>query len=212
VDFLDSVTRTILDFLGQHVGTYGYVLLFLLTFLETSAFLGLLAPGESIVVICGLFASRGPLALSAVAPLAIVGAFLGDNVGYWIGRRYGTGILERYGKYVFFNREMLGKVRRYYERHGGKTVLLGRFTSIIRSFGPLVAGSSRMPYGPFALWSAVGCAAWGLFYSLIGYFFGESWDVIDKYLGRAGVIGFICGATALMIYLLVRRRRRSVTE
>jgi undecaprenyl-diphosphatase len=136
-----------------------------------------------------------------------VGAFLGDNTGYWLGRRLGTRVLERYGRYAFFDREALAHVRTYYASHGGKTVLLGRFTSIIRSFGPFVAGSSHMPYGRFALWSAVGCVAWGTLYSLIGYYFGESWDVIEKYLGRAGLMGFLCGVALLAGYLIVRKRR-----
>jgi membrane-associated protein len=205
--FMESLTGAVLDFMRAHVHQYGYLLLFLLTFLETSAFLGLLAPGEAALVIAGLFASRGPLELGLVVPLAVLGAFLGDNTGYWLGRRFGTRVLERYGKYAFFDREALAEVRKYYASHGGKTVLLGRFTSIIRSFGPFVAGSSHMPYGPFALWSAVGCVAWGTLYSVVGYYFGESWDVIEKYLGRAGLVGFLCGMVLLAGYVIVRKRR-----
>jgi membrane protein DedA with SNARE-associated domain len=207
MDLMESLTGDVLDFMRAHVHQYGYLLLFLLTFLETSAFLGLVAPGEAAVVIAGLFASRGPLELPFVIPLAVLGAFLGDNAGYWLGRRFGSRILERYGKYAFFNRHALAQVQNYYAAHGGKTVLLGRFTSIIRSFGPFVAGSGHMPYGPFALWSAVGCVAWGTFYSLIGYFFGESWDLIEKYLGRVGLIAFLCGIGAFVLYLFVRKRR-----
>jgi membrane protein DedA with SNARE-associated domain len=210
MEFVETLTRDLLEFMHVHMARYGYALLFLLTSLETSAFLGLLAPGESVVVVAGLFASRGPLALALVIPIAIAGAFLGDNAGYWLGRRFGTGILEKYGKYAFFDREMLDRVRSYYEKHGGKTVFFGRFTSIIRSFGPFVAGSSHMRYGPFALWSAAGCVAWGLLYSLIGYFFGESWEIIEKYMGRAGVIGFLCGVTLLGVYLFVRKRGRRI--
>ncbi len=206
--FVESLTGHVLEFMRAHVQQYGYLLLFLLTFLETSAFLGLLAPGEAAVVIGGLFASRGPLELPLVIALAVLGAFLGDNAGYWLGRRFGSRVLERYGKYAFFDKEMLAHVRRYYATHGGKTVLLGRFTSIIRSFGPFVAGSSRMRYDAFALWSAVGCTAWGTLYSLIGYYFGESWDLIERYLGRAGLIGFLCGTAALVIYAVVRGRRK----
>ncbi len=205
--FMESLTGDVLDFMRAHVHQYGYFLLFLLTFLETSAFLGLLAPGEAAVVIAGLFASRGPLELGLVIPLAVLGAFLGDNTGYWLGRRFGTRVLERYGKYAFFDREALAHVRKYYASHGGKTVLLGRFTAIIRSFGPFVAGSSRMRYGPFAVWSAVGCAAWGTLYSVVGYYFGESWDVIEKYLGRVGLVGFLCGVALLAGYVIVHKRR-----
>lgn len=210
MEFIETFTAQLLEFLRQNVDRWGYAFLFLVTFLETSAFLGLLAPGESAVVVCGLFASRGPLELAPVIALSILGAFLGDNTGYWVGRRYGTGFLRRYGRYVLFSPEAQETVRRYYARHGGKTVFLGRFASFVRSFGPVIAGSSHMPYRVFLLWSAVGCLAWGTLFSLLGYFFGESWDVIERYLGRAGLIGFLCGVALLGLYLfvLMRRRRR----
>jgi len=212
LDFLDAFTRELLEFLQENIGRFGYSLLFLFTFLETSAFLGIVAPGEATVVVAGIFASRGPLELGLVIPLAVLGAFLGDNVGYWIGRRYGTGVLEKYGKYVLLDRRSLEQVRGYYKQHGGKTVFLGRFMSIVRSFGPVVAGSSRMSYGPFALWSAVGCAAWGTFFSLVGYFFGESWDVIERYMGRIGLIASLCGLAILGLYLFLRRKRSRKRE
>jgi membrane protein DedA with SNARE-associated domain len=207
MDFLETWTQTLLEFLRVNVGRYGYVVIFLVTFLETSAFLGLLAPGETIVVVGGLLASRGPLDLVSVALVSIVGAYAGDTTGYWIGRRFGTGFLLKYGRYAFFSPETHERVRRHYEKHGGKTVFLGRFASIVRSFGPVVAGSSRMPYGPFALWSAAGCFAWGWLFALIGYFFGESWELIDRYMSRAALIGFVVGASALALYLYFARRK-----
>ena len=199
-----------MDFLRENVGRWGYPFLFVVTFLETSAFLGLVSPGEATVVVCGLLASRGPLDLGWVLALSILGAYGGDTAGYWIGRRFGTRVLERWGRFAFFDRGTQEAVRRYYERHGGKTVFLGRFASIVRSFGPMVAGSSGMPYGVFALWSALGCVAWGTVFSLVGYFFGESWEIIDRYLGRVGVIGFVAGAAVFVVYLFLRRRRRAV--
>jgi membrane protein DedA with SNARE-associated domain len=208
MDFFETWTKTLLEFLGENVGRYGYIVIGVITFLETSAFLGLVAPGEAVVVVGGILASRGPLELPTVAGVAIVGAFLGDNVGYWIGRRFGTGFLLRYGKYAFFSPATQERVRRFYEKHGGKTVFLGRFASVVRSFGPVMAGSSRMPYPAFALWSATGCFVWGWTFALIGYFFGESWELIDKYLSRAGLVGFLLGASALALYLYLARRKR----
>ncbi|MBA2564083.1 MAG: DedA family protein [Gemmatimonadetes bacterium] len=201
MDFLEGFTGGLLDFLRENVGRFGYPFLFAVTFLETSAFLGLIAPGEAAVVVCGLFASQGPLELAPVLGLSILGAFLGDNAGYWIGRRLGTGLLQRYGRFGFFDVAAQERLARFYERHGGKTVFLGRFASFVRSFGPMVAGSSGMPYPTFAAWSAVGCVAWGTLFTLIGYFFGESWDVIEKYLGRLGLAGFLLGAGLLAFYL-----------
>ena len=212
MDFFESFSRALLDFLRENVGRYGYPFLFAVTFLETSAFLGLVAPGEAAVVVCGLFASQGPLSLGPVIALSVAGAFLGDNTGYWIGRRFGTAFLERYGRYTFFNTRAQARVRAFYDRHGGKTVFIGRFLSFVRSFGPVVAGSSRMPYRVFVLWSAAGCAAWGVFFSLLGYFFGESWEMIERYMGRIGVIGFLCGAALLLWYVRRMRRQEELQE
>src|SRR5918996_121992 len=117
MELVETLTREVVQFLHENMDRYGYPLLFLITFLETSAFLGLVSPGETGVVVGGLFASRGPLDLDLVILVSVVGAFLGDNTGYWLGRRFGTGILERYGKYVLFNRKALEHVRRYYARH-----------------------------------------------------------------------------------------------
>lgn len=201
----------ILEFLVPFLGEYGYWALFLLTFLETSAFLGLVAPGETIIVLCGFYAYRGVLDPWLVGAIAVVGAVAGDQAGYWIGRRFGTGMLLRFGRYVFIDHRRLDATRRYYQKHGGKTVFFGRFTSILRSFGPVVAGASRMPYPGFLLWSLASCVVWGAVFTLIGYFFGASWDVIERYLGWGGAIAFVVGI-GLVLWFLHRKRAQTVEE
>ena len=194
----------ILEFLVPFLEQYGYVALVILVFLETSAFLGLLAPGEAVIVLCGFYAYRGVLNPWWVGIISAVGAFAGDQVGYALGRRYGHGLLTRFGKFMFFDARRLRATERYYTKHGGKTVFFGRFMSILRSFGPAVAGISRMPYRTFLLWSAASCIIWGAVFTVIGYFFGKSWDVIDRYMGWGGAVGFVLAA-GLVLWFLHRK-------
>ena len=201
----------ILEFLLPYLSSYGYLTLFLVTFLETSAFLGLIAPGETIIVLCGFFAFRDVLDPWAVGALAVAGAIGGDQVGYLLGRTFGYGVVDRFGKYFFFDEKRLRMTQRFYETHGGKTVFFGRFMSILRSFGPVVAGISRMPYTRFLPWSVLSCIVWGAAFTLIGYFFGASWDIVERYLGWGGAVAFAFGLI-LVVWLLHRKREHELEE
>lgn len=201
----------ILEFVLPYLSSYGYLTLFLVTFLETSAFLGLIAPGETIIVLCGFFAFRGVLDPWSVGALAMAGAIAGDQVGYLLGRTFGYGVVDRFGKYFFFDEKRLRMTQRFYEHHGGKTVFFGRFMSILRSFGPVVAGISRMPYRGFLPWSVLSCIIWGAAFTLIGYFFGASWDIVERYLGWGGAAAFALGVL-LVVWLLHRKREHDLEE
>ena len=201
----------ILEFLLPFLSSYGYLTLFLVTFLETSAFLGLVAPGETIVVLCGFFAFRGVLDPWAVGALATAGAIAGDQVGYLLGRTFGYGVVDRFGKYFFFDEKRLRMTQRFYESHGGKTVFFGRFMSILRSFGPVVAGISRMPYTGFLPWSVLSCVLWGAAFTLIGYFFGASWNIVERYMGWGGAVAFALGVV-LVVWVLHRKREHEMEE
>ncbi|MGH7551246.1 MAG: DedA family protein, partial [Gemmatimonadota bacterium] len=100
---------------------------------------------------------------------------------------------------------------RFYENHGGKTVFFGRFMSILRSFGPVVAGISGMPYSCFLPWSVLSCIIWGAVFTLIGFFFGASWDIIERYMGWGGAIGFVLGI-ALLLWVFHRKREHELEE
>lgn len=201
----------ILDVLVPYLEQYGYATLLLVTFLETSAFLGLVAPGETVIVLCGFYAFRGVLNPWLVGLISTAGAILGDQVGYALGRTYGHALIRRFGKYVFFDVKRLKATERYYRKHGGKTVFIGRFTSILRSFGPLVAGISRMSYPTFLLWSVASCIIWGAAFTVLGYFFGASWEVIEEYLGWGGLIAFLLGIGAVL-WFLHRKREHELEE
>lgn len=204
----DRIVEILVPFLQQ----YGYGILFGLTLLETSAFLGLVAPGETIIVLCAFYATRGTLDVWTVWWIAMAGAVLGDQIGYALGRHYGHGLIRRFGKYVFFDVSKLERTERYYDRHGGKTVFIGRFVSLLRSFGPVVAGVSRMSYPSFLAWSVASVVVWATTFTVIGYFFGKSWEVIEEWLGWGGAVAFVVGFALVLWFLHHRGEERFEEE
>jgi membrane protein DedA with SNARE-associated domain len=200
----------ILTNLLPHLNHWGYYILFVMTFLETSAFLGLLVPGESLVGIAGLLASQGLLDIGDVIWIASLGAILGDTVGYFLGKRFGAAFFLRYGRYIFFRKEYLDEAEEFFQKHGGKAVFLGRFVGWLRAFAPVVAGISRMRYPRFLFFNIIGGISWAAGISLLGYFAGSSWEMINRYLGRLGIAAFIGGAVITYAYILSARKRHPV--
>jgi membrane protein DedA with SNARE-associated domain len=201
------VLDAIIDF-AWRVGPWGYVIVFLGAALESSAFLGLLVPGESLVIASGALASAGLFTLPTLIMVVSAGAVIGDTIGYELGRRLGRSWLVRRGKRLGFDRERLEAVDAFFERHGGKAVLIGRFIGFLRALAPFVAGASRMPYLQFLFYNVVGGVVWTVACVLLGYSLGAAWPVAEKWVGRVGlVVGLIVIAVA--VALLRRRRRRA---
>ena len=179
----------IIEFLRPYLeAPWGYVIVGTATFLENSVGAGVIVPGETLVIIGGVYAGLGSLWLPFVAAVAVLGAVAGDNVGYWIGRRYGRGFLERHGRKLFVTPERLEATERYYERHGGKTVFLGRFIPVVRSVGFMVAGVSHMPWKRFFVYDLLGATIWGIGHTLIGYGLGESYERLERYATPLGIV------------------------
>lgn len=202
----------LLNFVIPYLQDWGYYVILLMTFLETSALVGLLVPGETVVVIAGLLAGSGHLHVTTVIGTASAGAILGDSVGYLIGHRFGDAFFRKYGRYLLFKPRYLDDARKFFAEHGGKTVFLGRFVGYLRAFAPVVAGMSNMPYHRFLLANVSGAVAWATTFTLIGYFVGNNWSVIEKYLGRAGMVAFGGGAAAIYLYFKWARRRQRATS
>jgi undecaprenyl-diphosphatase len=201
----------ILEFLDPYLrAPWGYVIVGLATFLENSVGAGVIVPGETIVIVGGFYAWRGELWLPAVAFVAVVGAILGDNVGYWIGRRYGRGFLERHGRKVLVTPERLAAAERYYAAHGGKTVFLGRFIPLVRSVGMIVAGVSHMKWKRFLLYDVAGAVIWGTGHSVLGYALGRSYERWERYATPVGLalLGVLLFAIGVSKFLAARRKLR----
>ena len=141
-------------------------------FAETGLMIGFFLPGDSLLVTAGVFAATGRLNIWAVNGLLIVAAIVGDTVGYWFGRRMGKALFKR-PKSLLFNPDHLRRAHDFYEKHGGKTIILARFMPIIRTFAPIVAGMGEMEYRRFLSFNVFGGLFWVISMTGIGYFLGQ---------------------------------------
>lgn len=155
----------------EQYGYWVYGILFLIIFCETGLIVTPFLPGDSLLFVVGALTATGALDLQWVILLLMAAAFLGDNTNYWIGRLVGPKIFTKESRWL--NRAYLTKTEAFYEKHGGKTVLLARFLPILRTFAPFVAGLGRMFYSRFVLFSIAGAVVWINSLVLAGYFFGN---------------------------------------
>lgn len=218
---ISGVIERIVQWVTPVFGDWGLLLIFLATFLETSAFLGLVVPGETIVILGGIlanptfrteFVEAGTLdiTIQQVILVSIVGVVLGDQVGYVLGRFAGRRLARRWKRLL--RPERIAAAEAYYRQHGGKTVFLGRFTPFLRSLGAMVAGMSRMSYWRFTLWDLAGAVLWGIGIPLVGYVFGRygtsSIKAIDRALKGPGMVLLALAVVGIVIYIRRRRRER----
>jgi membrane protein DedA with SNARE-associated domain len=192
------------DWLTDIFTRYGYAAVFGGVFLENT---GLPIPGETMLLAGGAFAQYGWLSLPRVILTAIAGAILGDNLGFLIGRCCGRSLAERYGTVVGLTRERLAQFDRFFHRHGGRTVFIARFITGLRVFGALLAGASGLRWPTFLFYNATGALVWATAVGIAGYVLGESWDVLERWIGRTGLIA-LAAVSAVVIVALVRARRR----
>lgn len=158
--------------LAQDYGTWVYLILFLIIFCETGLVVAPFLPGDSLLFVTGALAATGALAPETVILLLVAASFLGDNTNYWIGRHFGPRIFKSEHSRLL-NPRHLEQTHSFYQRHGGKTILLARFFPIIRTFAPFVAGIGKMDYRQFVPFSLAGGIAWVGSLVLAGYFFGN---------------------------------------
>ncbi|MEP7358773.1 MAG: DedA family protein [Anaerolineales bacterium] len=166
----------------QLLETFGYVGLFLIVFAESGLFFGFFLPGDSLLLTAGLFAQKGDLNIWILIPLVFVAALIGDNVGYWFGRKTGPPLFRREAS-LLFKPKNLQAARNFYEKHGGKTIILARFMPFIRTFAPIVAGAVEMHYSTFMMYNTLGALLWGIGVTLAGYLLGSFFppEILDKY-------------------------------
>src|SRR3984893_17713652 len=150
----------------------GTLLVCIIVFIETGFFVGFFLPGDSLLVTAGVFAASGQLHISELLLLVPVCAIVGDQIGYWIGRKAGQALYRREESLVF-RKSHLERARQFYEKYGGKTVILARFVPIVRTFCPPVAGAAQMPYGRYFAYDVAGGILWGAGMILGGYFLGR---------------------------------------
>ncbi len=158
----------------------GYIGLSLIIFAESGLFFGFFLPGDSLLLVAGILASSGSFHLFTLSLLMFLAAFLGDQVGYWTGNKFGRQFFYRENN-RFFKKQYVVDAEEFFEKHGNKTIVLARFIPIVRTFTPIVAGIANMPYKIFVTYNALGAFLWAVGLTIIGYLLGNIPN-IDKYL------------------------------
>lgn len=167
--------------LSDLVKTVGYLGVFAIVFAESGLFFGFFLPGDSLLFTAGLLASQGFFNFPLLITICVIGAILGDSVGYWFGHKVTRALFSRPSS-RFFRKDHLSKAHDFYEKHGAKTIILARFIPIIRTFAPIVAGISAMTYRKFLSYNIIGALIWGVGVTALGYTLGNVFPNIDRFL------------------------------
>jgi membrane protein DedA with SNARE-associated domain len=194
--------------IGHAVGVWLYVIAGGLCFAEAAILVGMVLPGETALLVAGVFCQRGTLNLPIMIVVAVVCAIAGDSVGYEFGKKFGPSLRRsRLGRWVGEHR--WAKVDGFLHRHGGKAVLLGRLTALLRALMPSMAGMSGMRYRTFLLWNAVGGLIWAPTCVLLGYAFSSSLSAVGQTLTWAPLAIL---AVAIVIYVGLHLRKRRIEK
>lgn len=193
--------------LVHEYGLWVYAILFAIIFAETGLVVAPFLPGDSLLFVIGALCGMGSLELQIAMPLLIAAAFVGDNTNYWIGRLLGLRLLNKASPRLI-KHEHLEKTHAFYEKHGGKTVILARFLPIIRTFAPFVAGIGTMNYRHYVMFSIIGGVSWIGSLTLAGYFFGNIPFIKNNLTLMVLVIVVISFIPAILEFIKHRRRQK----
>lgn len=220
--FRDELPRIdieqILEEIAGRLGTWTYLLVGVMAFLETGAFVGFVVPGEFSVVLGGAVAGQGEVSVLLMVGIAWLAAFSGDSVSFMIGHYLGRGFMLRHGHRVLITPERMQAVERYFQSHGGKTIVLGRFFGFVRPLAPFIAASSGgMSYRAFFPYSILGTGIWASTFVLLGYFFSRNIGAVTEWAGRgtfafALVLAVVVGLVLAVRYVRVVENRQRIKD
>ena len=204
----------LLEDISNTLGAWTYLLVGVFAFAETGAFVGLVVPGETTMLLGGAVAGQGAIDIYLLIAIAWFAAWAGDTTSFFVGRRLGREFVLRHGPRVGISHERFERVEEYFGRHGGKTIFIGRWISLVRALAPFIAGSSGMRYRAFVPYSILGTGLWASAHILIGYFFSRSIESAAEYAGRgafllATTIVVVAGAVFLYRHFRAERNRRA---
>lgn len=200
----------LLDSLLRLPGAVVYVVVGLLVFVEDAVFVGFVVPGETAAILGGVAASRGNVALAGMCLVVVLAAIVGDTVGYEIGSRYGTRLVQL--PVLRHRAARIDAARAKLARRGGPAVFGGRFVAFLRAMMPFLAGTAHMPYRRFLAYNAAGGLVWGVGCVLLGYLAGNSYAAIEKVFGRTAALAVAALVVVGLIVWSVRRHRRGRTD
>lgn len=187
----------------------GLLLLGGIVFAESGLLVGFFLPGDTLLFTAGFFAAQGKLPIALVLLVIFAAAVIGDNVGYSIGRRMGPRLFRKKDG-ILFRQQYVIRAEEFYEKHGGKTIILARFVPVVRTFAPLVAGVGKMPRGRFAFFNVIGAFIWTFGVVLLGYFLGSLVDphTVEKYLLLAIALAMLITVGPAIYHLIAEPRVR----
>ena len=189
----------------QQYGLWTYAILFAVIFIETGFVVMPFLPGDSLLFAAGTFAALGALKVGWLIALLAAAAIIGDTVNYWIGHFLGPKVFSK-EKARFFKKEHLDRTHAFFEKYGGKTIIIARFVPIVRSFAPLVAGIGRMSYGKFIAFNVIGGVGWVVLLTGAGYFFGNI-PIVRKNFSLA-ILAIIALSTVPIVTEFLRHRKK----
>jgi membrane-associated protein len=192
-------------FLGL-MGAWGYLIVFGINVSENIFILGSFTPGDTVVMAGAFIASRGGLNLFVVWAMAVLGAFLGSNLSYVLGRRGGRVAMTRWGERFHVPMSRIEAAEDYFFKHGSKTVFISRFAAGVKNFVPTIAGASRMGLFWFELFTLLGACIHGAIMAGIGYFLGHNFDLALRIASQIGIVGLVGFIAVIVVALLGRRR------
>ena len=206
-----AIIKQIVKWFGPVFSAAGYPLIAGAVLVERSIFLGLIVPGDVILALGGVYSARKELNLIAVIFIGIFAAIIGESTGYWLGRKFGRGLIQR----IPLVRRLDSRfedAERYFKKRGGLTVALGRYATAAGAFVPFVAGTAKMPFGTFLAYDIPAISIWATGITLIGYYFGRNIDRVDRILARFGYIMLALLVAYLAGQLIWKRVRRDRQE
>ncbi|HET7120046.1 MAG TPA: bifunctional DedA family/phosphatase PAP2 family protein [Solirubrobacterales bacterium] len=209
--------QNLLEDVSETLGAWTYLLVGVFAFAETGAFVGLVVPGETVMLLGGAVAGQGAISIYVLIAVAWFAAWLGDTTSFFLGRRLGRGFVLQHGPRVGISHERFEKVEDYFDRHGGKTIFIGRFVSLVRAFAPFIAGSSGMRYRAFVPYSILGTGLWATAHILVGYFFSRSIETAGKYAAKGAfllgtLIAIVAGSIFLYRHFRVEENREAAVR
>ena len=203
--------------ISDSLGKWTYVVVGALAFLETGAFVGLVFPGETAVVLAGAIAGNGTTSIVVTIAVVWVSAWLGDTASFLLGQKLGKEFILKHGSRVRITPERFAQVEDYFERYGGRTILIGRFIGLVRALAPFIAGSSGMTYRGFAPYSVLGTGLWAAAFSLLGYVLAENIERAEDLASRGififgGTIAILVGGYLAIRYMRVAENRSKLAR
>jgi len=209
LEFLRTLTdpEKLISFLSSVVtGWYGYLLLFLIVFAETGLLVGFIFPGDSLLFTIGVVAGAGGLDIGVICAVLVVASVLGDQSGYFLGFRTGPHIFNRPDS-RFFKQEYVRRTQEFYDKYGGKTLIMAKFVPIVRTFAPFMAGVGRMKYAKFLSFNLFGGLGWVLSMTLAGYFLGGV-SIVRQHFEKVVILIVVVSLIPVFLQIMKARRER----